>query len=158
MSRGRVVAVWWLATLLWSAGWLFIKIGLSDLPPITFAALRLLLAFVVLSAIVTIRREWQAVKRSDLLVIAVSGLLLLGVNYALTFWGAQYLPSALTSVLQATSPVFGFLIGTATGAERFSIARGIALPLGLAGVAMVSRGQFSTDALAGWGSAAVVGG
>jgi drug/metabolite transporter (DMT)-like permease len=154
----RIHAVWWIATFLWSAGWLFIKIGLADLPPITFAALRLMLAFVVLSAIVTLRDEWKMLRAADLPVIASSGLLLLGVNYALTFWGAQYLPSALTSVLQATSPVFGFLIGTTTGAERFSLARGLALPVGIAGVALVSRGQFAAGTLAGWGSAAVVGG
>ena len=158
MSRARIVAVWWSACLLWSCGWLFLKIGLNDLPPLTFAALRLALAFAVLAVIVTARGEWHALRRTDLRVIAVSGLLLLGVNYALTFWGAQYLPSALTSVLQATSPVFGFAIGVASGAERFSVARGLALPLGVGGVALVSRGQFAADTLAGWGSAAVVGG
>ena len=67
--------------------------------------------------IVTLRNEWRALRRADMPAIAMSGLLLLGVNYALTFWGAQFLPSALTSVLQATSPVFGFIIGTATGAN-----------------------------------------
>jgi drug/metabolite transporter (DMT)-like permease len=158
MSRARIVAVWWIACLLWSGGWLFIKIGLADLPPITFAALRLTLAFIVLSAIVTLRGEWQLLRSRDVPVIAASGLLLLGINYVLTFWGAQYLPSALTSVLQATSPVFGFLIGMTTGAERFSMARGLALPAGVAGVAVVSRGQFDAGPLAGWGSAAVVGG
>ncbi|HVP72511.1 MAG TPA: EamA family transporter [Phycisphaerales bacterium] len=158
MSRARIVTVWWLACVLWSAGWLFIKIGLSDLPPVTFVALRLTLAFIVLSPIVTWRDEWKLLRISDLPVIAVSGLLLLGVNFTLTFWGAQYLPSALASVLQATSPVFGFLIGISTGAERFSLARGLALPIGVAGVALVSSGQFAAGPLAGWGSAAVVGG
>ena len=153
-----VVAVWWIACLLWSAGWLFLKVGLRDIPPITFAASRLGLALVVLTAIVTLRKEWRVLTAADLPAIAISGLLLLGVNYALTFWGAQYLPSALTSVLQATSPVFGFLIGTATGAERFTIARGVALPVGIAGVALVSRGQFDAGRLSGLGSAAVLAG
>ena len=117
VSRSRVVVVWWVACLLWSAGWLFIKVGLRDLPPLTFAATRLSIAFVVLAAIVTWRNEWRALRSADLPAIVTSGVLLLGVNYALTFWGAQYLPSAITSVLQATSPVFGFLIGTAIGAE-----------------------------------------
>jgi drug/metabolite transporter (DMT)-like permease len=158
MSRGRIVVVWWIACLLWSGGWLFLKIGLRDLPPITFASLRLALAFAVLGVIVTARSEWRLLRREDLPVIAVSGLLLLGVNYVLTFWGAQHLPSALTSVLQASSPVFGFAIGVATGAERFSIARGLALPLGVIGVALVSRGQLAAGTLAAWGSVAVVGG
>ena len=154
----RIHAVWWIATLLWSGGWLFIKIGLADLPPITFVALRLTLALLVLSPIVTLRDEWKLLRGRDVPVIAASGVLLLGVNFTLTFWGAQFLPSALTSVLQATSPVFGFLIGISIGAERFSLARGLALPVGVAGVALVSRGQFTAGASAGWGSAAVVGG
>lgn len=156
MSRTRLVAVWWVACLLWSAGWLFIKIGVTSLPPLTFAAARLTLAFTVLAAIVTFRDEWRSLKRDDLPAIAVSGLLLLGFNYALTYWGAQYLPSALTSVLQATSPVIGFLIGITTGAERFTLARGLALPLGVAGVALITGGGFDGTTRAVWGSAAVV--
>jgi drug/metabolite transporter (DMT)-like permease len=153
-----VVGVWWIACLLWSAGWLFMKIGLADLPPLTFASLRLLLALSILAVIVTSRREWRVIRREDLPAIALSGILLLGVNYALTFWGAQFLPSALTSVLQATSPVFGFVIGTTTGAERWSAARAVALPVGILGVALVSRGQFDAGRDAGLGSSAVLGG
>jgi drug/metabolite transporter (DMT)-like permease len=153
-----VVVVWWIACLLWSAGWLFMKIGLADLPPLSFASLRLVLALSILAVIVTSRHEWRAMRRADLPVIAVSGVLLLGVNYALTFWGAQFLPSALTSVLQATSPVFGFVIGTTTGAERWSAARAVALPIGIVGVALVSRGQFDAGRDAGLGSSAVLGG
>ena len=158
MSRSRVVLVWWVACLLWSAGWLFLKVGLRDLPPLTFAATRLALAFAVLAVIVSVRHEWRALRGADMPAIAGSGVLLLGVNYALTFWGAQYLPSAITSVLQATSPVFGFLIGTAIGAERFSIARAVALPIGVGGVALISRGQFDAGTLSSRGSAAVLAG
>ena len=158
VSRSRVIVVWWVACLLWSAGWLFIKVGLRDLPPLTFAASRLALAFVVLAVIVTVRQEWRALRGADIPAVAGSGLLLLGINYALTFWGAQYLPSAITSVLQATSPVFGFLIGIAAGMERFSVARALALPIGVAGVALISRGQFDSGALSSFGSAAVLAG
>jgi probable blue pigment (indigoidine) exporter len=158
VSRSRVVLVWWVACLLWSAGWLFLKVGLRDLPPLTFAATRLALAFVVLATIVTMRDEWRTLRGASLPAIAGSGVLLLGVNYALTFWGAQYLPSAITSVLQATSPVFGFLIGTAIGAERFSMARAAALPIGVGGVALISRGQVDAGNLSSLGSAAVLGG
>lgn len=152
------MGVWWIACVLWGAGWLFLKVGLDDLPPLSFAWLRLALAFVVLAVIVTLRHEWRAVRRADLPVMAISGLLLLGVNYAFTYWGAQFLPAALTSVLQATSPVFGFIIGTATGAERWSLARALALPIGVVGVALVSRGQFDAGRLAGAASIAILGG
>ncbi len=38
-------------------------------------------------------------------VICVSGLLLLGVNYALVFWGAQFVPSGLVAILLSGTPV-----------------------------------------------------
>ncbi|HEX4915830.1 MAG TPA: EamA family transporter, partial [Vicinamibacterales bacterium] len=59
---------------------------------------------------------------------------------------------------QATSPVFGFVIGTATGIERWSFARAIALPVGIAGVALISRGQSAVGGFGATASAAVVGG
>jgi len=157
-SRARVIAIWWFACLLWSAGWLFLKVGLRDIPPITFASLRLGLALAVLIPIVAWRREWRLLRKEDVPAIAISGLLLLGVNYALTFWGAQFLPSALTSVLQASSPVIGYVIGTLSGAERFTIARGAALPLGVIGVALISRAEFGSGNVAALGTVAVLGG
>jgi drug/metabolite transporter (DMT)-like permease len=147
-----------MACLLWSAGWLFLKVGLREIPPITFASLRLGLALVVLALIVAWRREWRLLSASNFPSIALSGLLLLGVNYALTFWGAQHLPSALTSVLQATSPAIGYVIATLIGAERFTVVRGAALVLGIAGVALISRAQSGTGDMAVLGTAAVLGG
>src|SRR5262249_19420891 len=44
--------VWLVLCLIWGSTWLFIKIGLRDLPPFTFAGLRFLLAAAVLWAIV----------------------------------------------------------------------------------------------------------
>lgn len=157
-SRVRVIAVWWIACLLWSAGWLFLKVGLRDIPPITFATLRLGLALAVLTLIVAWRNEWRLLNAANFPSIAISGLLLLGVNYALTFWGAQHLPSALTSVLQATSPVIGYVLGAVSGAERFTPARGGALLLGVFGVALISRAQSAAGDAAWLGTVAVLGG
>ena len=39
-----------LVTFIWSLSWVFIKIGLQGIPPITFAGLRYVLAFTCLLA------------------------------------------------------------------------------------------------------------
>jgi hypothetical protein len=31
------ILLWWITCLIWSSVWLFIKIGLRDLPPVSFA-------------------------------------------------------------------------------------------------------------------------
>jgi drug/metabolite transporter (DMT)-like permease len=73
------LAVWWIACLIWSSVWLFIKIGLRDLPPVTFAAVRLAVAVAVFLPILLARRV-ALPRRADWQVIAVAGLLLLGVT------------------------------------------------------------------------------
>ncbi|MBA2259185.1 MAG: EamA family transporter, partial [Acidobacteria bacterium] len=39
-----VVFVWILTCLIWSTVWLFLKLGVRDVPPVSFAAMRLIIA------------------------------------------------------------------------------------------------------------------
>ena len=43
-----VAVVWIITCLIWSTVWLFIKIGVNDVPPVSFAAMRLLIAILVM--------------------------------------------------------------------------------------------------------------
>ena len=155
-SRRQVIAIWWLACVLWSAGWLFIKIGVTDVPPVTFAAARLAVAALVLVPIVAVRGEWRALSASDLWPVAASGVLLLSVNYVLVFWGARFLPSSLTAVLQTMSPVFGLVLGVWLRTERFSLGRTLGIVTSIAGVVIITRAQFRLGAGAGAGSLAIM--
>ena len=74
------VGAWWLACVLWSSTFLFIKVGLAEIPPFTFASLRLLLALCVLAPLTARDDGWRRVTRSDARVIAAAGVLLLGVT------------------------------------------------------------------------------
>ncbi len=89
-------------TFLWSTSWVFIKIGLEDIPALTFAGLRYGLAFVCLLPFV-LRRAGVASLRS-LSRREWGWLLLLGVFfYAITqgaqFLGLLYLPAVTVSLL-----------------------------------------------------------
>ena len=46
--RVRAILQALFVTFLWSTSWVFIKFGLADIPPITFAGLRYFLAFLAL--------------------------------------------------------------------------------------------------------------
>ena len=52
--------------------------------------------------------------RRDWLLLAYTGLLTITLNYALVFWGEQYISSGLAAVLSATVPLFGLPWLTAT--------------------------------------------
>lgn len=84
----KLLVVWWITCLIWSSVWLFIKIGVTELPPVSFAGIRLLIALAVLTPILAIRRV-PVPPRRDWHLIAVTGVLLLAINYACTYRGVS---------------------------------------------------------------------
>jgi len=134
--------IWWVTCLVWSSVFLFIKLGLRDLPPVTFAAARLAVASLVFVPILLVRRVPLPRGAQDWRVIAVAGLLLLGVNYALLFWGAQFIPSGLTAVLSAVAPAFALVFGHFMLRDEPFTWRALgAITIGIAGVAVLSADQ-----------------
>ena len=154
------IVTWWITCCIWSSIFLFIKLGLRDLTPVTFAAARLLMAIAVFLPVLWLRGSPLPQRAADWSVIAVSGLLILGVNYGLLFWGAQYIPSGLTAVLTAVTPAFALIFGHfLLDDEPFTFKALGAIAIGIGGVAIISADQLhvaGTRAL--FGALAVVGG
>ena len=156
----RVWLVWLAVCLIWSTVWLFIKLGLRDVPPVSFAWLRLVIAVAVLLPVLLAQSTPLPRKGRTLALIAVTGVLLFSLNYGLVYWGAQHISSGLTAVLQAVTPVFGLLFAHRyLPYERVTPAKLCGLGLGIAGVAVIFSDQLR---LAGWsallGCAAVAAG
>src|SRR5438874_11843441 len=103
-----VPVAWLTLCAVWSSTWLALKVGLRDLPPVSFVAIRFLIAIVVLLA-VSIGRTRLLPKRSDYVVLGVTGILMFAVNYTLLFWAELHVSSGLAAVLQATIPIFGIM-------------------------------------------------
>src|SRR5467141_1368472 len=104
-----VVLAWLTLCVVWSSTWLAIKIGLRDLPPISFVAIRFLIAIVVLLAVSIGRSRLLPLRRNDYAVLAVTGVLMFAVNYTLLFWAELHVSSGLAAVLQASIPIFGMM-------------------------------------------------
>ena len=140
--KARVV--WLILCGIWGSTWLFIKLGLNDLPPLTFAGIRFLFASSILVAIILARGVRWPRKRSEWVVIAVVGWLQFSLNYGLVFWGEQRIPSGLAAVLQSTFPAFGLVIAHFYLPEE-SITRKkvIGVLLGIVGVGIVFSDQLS---------------
>src|SRR5258708_25308053 len=102
-----VVRGWRTLWVVWSSTWLAIKRGLRDLPPISFVAIRFLIAIIVLLAVSLGRTHLLPRRRNDYIVLAVTGVLMFAVNYTLLFWAELHVSSGLAAVLQASIPIFG---------------------------------------------------
>src|SRR3979490_2848533 len=136
--------VWLILCCIWGSTWLFIKIGLADLPPITFAGIRFLLASLILTLMVLARRAAWPRTRRDWILIVVVGILQFSLNYGLVFWGEQYISSGLPAVLQSSFPAFGLVIAHFyLPQERLSGARVIGVLLGICGIAVIFSDQLS---------------
>src|ERR687895_14782 len=136
--------VWLLLCCIWGSTWLFIKLGLEDLPPLTFAGIRFLIASSILFDIVAVRRVSLPRTRADWLLLAITGILAFTLNYGLLFWGEQYISSGLAALLQATIPAFGLLFAHLhLPAERMTPIKVLGVVLGVVGVGVIFSNQLS---------------
>lgn len=136
--------VWLVLCGIWGSTWLFIKLGLEDLPPITFAGIRFVIACAILFSIIRIRGIQLPRARSDWILLAVTGILAFGLNYGLIFWGEQYISSGLAALLQATIPAFGLVFAHFhLPGERLSWSKIGGVVLGVCGVAVVFSNQLA---------------
>jgi len=154
----RIPIAWLILCVVWSSTWLVIKIGLRDLPPISFVAMRFLIAILVL-VLVSIGRFALLPKRPfDYAVLAFTGILMFTLNYPLIFWGEKHVSSGLAAVLQASIPIFGMIFAHfLLPEEPLRWQRMLGAIVALVGVALIcghllDRGGF----LAFWGGLGVV--
>ena len=99
------LAIYVMLCLIWGSTWLVIKVGYGGLGPFNVAALRFLIASIVLAPIVPLfRASWPSTRTEWTLVVWV-GLVLFAADYGLIYWGEQFLDSGLTSILFALLPL-----------------------------------------------------
>ena len=144
-SRARFYLLYSLICLIWGSTWLVIHIGANaDLPPFTGAALRFMLATVLIwifsfykkISLPGNRKEWGAV----LLVGALSN----GVSFGVVYWTTQYIPSGLGAVIFGTMPLWTALISHwALQTERLSPKKMFGIILGIVGIATIFYPQFA---------------
>lgn len=152
------IIVWLVLSLIWGTTWIFIKIGLKDLPPLTFAAARFIIAMAILYAVIRIQNIQFPRTKAEWKLICLTGILQFSINYSSVFWSEQYISSGLAAVLQATITVFGLLLAWIfLPNERITKLKISAVLLGFTGVAVIFAEQLQiNDFWAFAGCAAIV--
>lgn len=152
------IIVWFILSLIWGSTWLFIKLGLEDLPPFTFAGIRFVIAVIILSIIVFLRRQPLPRSLRDWVLIAGTGFLAFSINYGLLFWGEHRVSSGLAAILQTIIPVFGLVLAHIhLPQERITMPKLIGIAMGIAGVCLIFSNQMETGGVPAFqGSVAIV--
>src|SRR6266436_9017241 len=153
-----VPMAWLTLCVVWSSTWLVIKIGLRDLPPVSYAGIRFLIAILVLLAVSVGRVRLLPVRRSDYVLLAFTGILMFAVNYGLLFWAELHVSSGLAAVLQATIPIFGMVFAhLLIPAEPMRVQKLAGSLLALGGVAIICGRLFNFGGImAFWGGLGIV--
>ena len=127
----------------WGSTFLAIRVGVHEVPPFLLAAIRFFTAGLVMYAWLRLkgtpvptRREWFAAS-------ALGGLIFV-VDYGCLFWAEQRVPSGIAAVVLATIPVFITLMEIIfLRTQRLTVRLGLALLVGLCGVAVLMNHSFS---------------
>ena len=144
----KTILIWLLLCLIWGTTWIFIKIGLEDLPPLAFAAARFLLGVVILFVVIRVQKIPLPKTAKEWRLIALTGVLQFSVNYSLVFWAEQYITSGLAAVLQAMITVFGLMLAWIfLPNERVTKLKIIAVLIGVAGVAVIFIDQLKVQSM-----------
>lgn len=142
------ILVWLILCLIWGTTWIFIKIGLEDLPPIAFAATRFMLAVVILFFVIRIQKIPLPKTAKEWRLIALTGVLQFSINYSMVFWSEQYITSGLAAVLQATITVFGLILAWFfLPNERVTKLKIFSVVMGIVGVAVIFIDQLKVQNL-----------
>ena len=121
----------------WGSTFLAIRVGVHEVPPLLFAAMRFLVAGVVLFLWMIAKGERLPSGRQWASVILLAFLIFV-VDYGLLFWAEQRVPSGIAAVMMATIPVFIALSEIAIlGTQRLSIRLALALLIGIGGVVVL---------------------
>lgn len=124
----------------WGSTFLFIRIGVREIPPLLFAAMRFTVAGLVLYGWMVARGEPSPTRR-QWFSASLLALLIFVFDYGLLFWAEIRVPSGIAAVMMATIPVFIALFEIVIlRTQRLTFRLTFALLLGIAGVAvLVSR-------------------
>lgn len=145
-----------LLALIWGWSFLFIKVAVAGMTPTAVAGARIALGAVVMQFVLRARR---VVIPRDLGMwrhFAFMGLIHSAVPFTLLAWGEERITSALTAVLNATTPLFAALLTAIVLGERLKRSQLLGVLLGFAGVAIaagVGGRDLSGSSLGGAGAA-----
>jgi len=106
---------------LWATSWVFVKIGLHDIPPITFAGLRYFLAFICLSVVLFFKgakREIRTLTPRSWTQLILLGIFFYAGTQGAIFVALAYLPAVTVNLLWSFSSVIIALFGALWLSEK----------------------------------------
>ncbi|NJM97847.1 MAG: DMT family transporter, partial [Phormidesmis sp. RL_2_1] len=125
-----------LLAVLWGGSFLFMRVAAPVLGPVWLIELRVLLAGLALLPLL-IRSKHGAVVRAKAMPLLIVGCFNSALPFLLLAFASVSLPAGFTSILNATTPLFGTVVAVVWLKERPTLGQMIGLGVGFAGVVVL---------------------
>lgn len=141
---GRHWAILIALAAIWGSAFLFIHVAVRTWPPLTYVALRMLIAAGALALFMLLRREPLGLPRQLIAPLAIIAILNNLLPFALFGWAQTHIASSLAAILNATSPMWAALLAhAATRDEPLTPLRLLGISIGIGGVAVMLSDQLT---------------
>src|SRR5215813_9886676 len=123
---------------LWGASFLFIKVAVQDMSPLTLVAIRLVLGASGLLLVVPFKPAIIKGWRTHLWAFTVVAIFNAVIPYLAISWGEQHIASGMAAILNATTPLAVVIVSNWwPGGERLTWARVGGVLIGFMGVGIL---------------------
>lgn len=124
--------------ILWGPSFLFIKIAVEEIEPLTLATARIGIAAVIINTYLVLSGKKYKISNAKLKHLAIVGFFSQALPFTLINWGEQYIGSGLAAILNGLTPISAILIAHfATGDDRMTMEKVVGGLLGLIGLGIL---------------------
>jgi drug/metabolite transporter (DMT)-like permease len=151
----------WLVFLLlgaiWSSSFMWIKIAVQEVGPITLVAFRAIFGLLFGIVVIWIQRTQLPRTWSAWIPLLVLGITNIAIPFFLISWGEQSIDSAVASILDATVPLFTILIAHfLLPDDKMTLPKVLGLVVGFAGIIILMSKDISASNSSLLGQVAVI--
>ena len=151
----------WLAFILlggiWSSSFLWIKIAVQEISPVTLVAFRVLFGLLFGVTVILVRRVRWPRSFKEWFPLLLLGVTNVTIPFVLISWGEQSIDSAVAAILDATVPLFTIVIAhLLLSDDKITVPKTAGLLIGFAGVVVLLSKDVGGSPSSVLGQAAVV--
>ena len=143
--------------LIWGSNWPVLKLGVTEIPPLTFRTLTLPFAALGLLAIARASGESIAIPRAWWSRVAALAFFNIAGWNGLVLFGVQQLPAGRSAILAYTMPVWATLVAMMVLHEPLGRRKAIGLVLGMIGMALLLGEDFAVIRRSPFGATMILG-
>jgi len=124
--------------IIWGTTFLVMRIGVMQFPPFLFAAIRQIIAGILLAGFLLVVKKEKFPSLNVLRIQAFRGFLLITCGNGLVSWAEVFVPSGLAAIICSTMPVMVILINlTVNRSETPNWIIALGVMTGLSGITLV---------------------